>query len=256
MGICARAAIFLRCPPPPPSPTEGGGRRLWSGVCAPGAVRRAWLCACRGLVLDEVDIEDRRLLRHDQQMPTSDTFRVPDLLLRDQLRWRAMGMVESLGLPQGCIGAGFVRNLVWDHFHGGSRDCREEDVDVLFYDPSRTDAAYDTEIEATLRESAPDLKWSVKNQARMHLRNHDAPYLSVEDAMRFWPETATAVAAIRSGNECIIIAPFGLLDLQGLILRPTSSAPHKVSAFLARVTTKNWRMRWPKVRVVDEYGQD
>ena len=140
-------------------------------------------------------------------------------------------MVEALGLPQGCIGAGFVRNLVWDHLHGRARDCRHEDIDVLFYDQSITDAAYDAEIEATLRKSAPDLNWSVKNQARMHLRNHDAPYVSVADAMRFWPETATAVAARRLGNECIVIAPFGLFDQDRLILRPTSAAPHKIAAF-------------------------
>lgn len=189
-------------------------------------------------------------------MSVSVAYRVPDLLMRDQLRWQALGMVEALGLPQGCIGAGFVRNLVWDHLHGRARDCRHEDIDVLFYDQSITDAAYDAEIEATLRQSAPDLNWSVKNQARMHLRNHDAPYVSVADAMRFWPETATAVAARRLGNECIVIAPFGLSDLDGLILRPTSEFPHKIKAFLARVKAKNWRTRWPKVQVIGDNGRD
>jgi len=175
--------------------------------------------------------------------------------MQDPLRWQAMGLVDALGLPQGCIGAGFIRNPVWDHCHEGGRDCRQEDIDVLFYDESITSAAYDAEIEAALRDSAPDLKWSVKNQAGMHLRNGDAPYLSVKDAMRFWPETATAVAAARSGNQCIIIAPFGLFDLERLILRPTSTAPHKVAAFHARVAGKNWRTRWPKVRVIVDRNQ-
>lgn len=197
-------------------------------------------------------IEQQRRFRHDLYMSALDRCQVSDLLTHDPLRWQAMGLVEALNLPQGCIGAGFVRNLVWDHWHEGARDCRQEDVDVLFYDQSITDAAYDAEIEAALRDSAPDLKWSVKNQARMHLRNEDAPYLSVEDAMRFWPETATAVAAARSGNLCIITAPFGLADLESLILRPTSAAPHKVAAFYARVTGKNWQTRWPKVRVIGD----
>jgi len=182
----------------------------------------------------------------------SDSSWVASLLMHDQRRWQALGLVEALGLPQGCIGAGFVRNLVWDHLHGGSGDCRDEDIDVLFYDLSITDPAYDAEFEARLRRSAPDLNWSVKNQARMHLRNDDAPYLSVEDAMRFWPETAIAVAARRSGADCIIIAPFGLFDLRNLILRPTSTAPHKISAFHARVQTRKWRTRWPKVQVLSE----
>lgn len=163
-----------------------------------------------------------------------------------------MGLVDSLGLPQGCIGAGFLRNLVWDHYHGHASDCRREDIDVLFYDRAITDAAYDAEIEATLRDSAPGLNWSVKNQARMHLGNHDAPYSSVEDAMRYWPETATAVAAKRSGKECIVIAPFGLADLERLILRLTSAAPHKIAAFLSRVEARNWHGRWPKLTVIAE----
>lgn len=183
-------------------------------------------------------------------MTAEDTYRVAELLRRDPRRWQALGLVEALGLPQGCIGAGFVRNLVWDTGHGTARDCQEEDVDVLFYDPSNIDAAYDTEIEATLRDRAPDLNWSVKNQARMHLRNNEPPYTSVEDAMRFWPETATAVAAMRSGADCSLIAPFGLYDLGNLILRPTSAAPHKIAAFHARIIAKKWLERWPKVRLV------
>jgi len=179
-----------------------------------------------------------------------DSSQITTLLKRDQLRWHAMGIVEALGLPQGCIGAGFVRNLVWDRLHGRCSDCRDEDIDVLFYDRAKADAAYDAEIEADLRKRAPGLTWSVKNQARMHLRNSDAPYASVEDAMRFWPETATAVAVVRRGDACLIVAPFGTHDLANLILRPTSTAEHKISAFDARIRAKGWRTRWPLVQVV------
>ncbi len=194
----------------------------------------------------------RRRLRHDRQMSAADTYHITNLLKRDHIRWHALGLVEALDLPQGCIGAGFVRNLVWDNFHGDARDCRKEDLDVLFYDKSIIDAAYDAEIEAILRENAPDLSWSVRNQARMHLRNNDVAYTSVEDAMRFWPETATAVAAMRSGNDCIIIAPFGLSDLDRLILRPTSAVPHKITSFHARIEAKNWRTKWPRVKVLSK----
>lgn len=199
---------------------------------------------------DNAAIDQLHRFHQSRQMQASDSNLPSDLLVRDQLRWQALGIVEALNLPQGCIGAGFVRNLVWDHLHGRACDCREEDIDVLFYDQSTTDPAYDAEIEAKLRASAPDLNWSVKNQARMHLRNQDAPYISVEDAMRFWPETATAVAAMRSKSDVIIIAPFGLFDLEGLILRPTSAEPHKIAAFRTRVQAKNWRTRWPKVQVI------
>ena len=54
----------------------------------------------------------------------------------------------------------------------------------------------DRAIEAELRALAPGIDWSVKNQARMHLRNGDPPYSGATDAMRHWPETATAIARI------------------------------------------------------------
>jgi hypothetical protein len=40
--------------------------------------------------------------------------------------------------------------------------------------------------------------------------------------MRYWPETATAVAVRRNDEDgCEVAAPFGVDDLFGLILRPT-----------------------------------
>ncbi|MEM9470992.1 MAG: nucleotidyltransferase family protein [Pseudomonadota bacterium] len=169
------------------------------------------------------------------------------LLRQDGVRWQALGIVGAQELPSGCIGAGFIRNLVWDHLHGRSSDCRNEDVDVLWYDPSNTEPSHDRLIEDELRTLLPELKWSVRNQARMHLRNRDAPYSSVEEAMRSWPETATAVAAKRDGECCAIIAPFGLDDLFSMILRPTSARPNKLKAFEARVGKKGWLSRWPHV---------
>ncbi|WP_419747544.1 nucleotidyltransferase family protein [Pseudomonas syringae] len=49
------------------------------------------------------------------------------------------------------------------------------------------------------------------------------PYLSTTDAMRYWPETATAIA-IRLGESgsCEIAAPLGLDDLFGLVIRPAA----------------------------------
>jgi hypothetical protein len=45
---------------------------------------------------------------------------------------------------------------------------------------------------------------------------------TVTDAMRFWSDTATAVAVRRNDEDaCEVAAPFGEDDLLGLILRPT-----------------------------------
>ena len=119
--------------------------------------------------------------------------RQPDMM-------RLLDVTESLALPDCWIGAGFVRNAVWDAMHGKPAVARN-DVDVVYFDPADTSAARDAAIEATLREAHPQAQWDVKNQARMHQRTGVAPYLNIEDAIARWPETATAVAVRRRAGR-------------------------------------------------------
>ena len=56
---------------------------------------------------------------------------------------RLLRAVEELRLPDCWIGAGFVRNAVWDALHGRTPDCGLlNDVDVVFLD--RADFQRDT----------------------------------------------------------------------------------------------------------------
>jgi hypothetical protein len=98
--------------------------------------------------------------------------------------------------------------------------------------------------------AAPSIGWSVKNQAWMHSRNGDAPYTSATDAMRYWPDTATAVAVRRNGPDaCEVAAPFGLDDLLNLILRPTPRfLGEKRGIYEDRLRTKGWTASWPLLR--------
>ena len=169
------------------------------------------------------------------------------LIRADDWRMTALRAVRTLDLPDGWVGAGFVRDAVWDHLHGWTGRRPAGDVDVLWFDPARDDAAQDAALEAQLHDLHPDIDWSVRNQARMHIRNGDRPYQSVADAMTFWPEIATA-AAVRLTHEdrLEINAPLGLDDLFALRLAPT---PGKQAAFAARVAAKDWLTRYPKLRL-------
>ena len=159
-------------------------------------------------------------------------------------------MVRALRLPDCWIGAGFVRNAVWDHLHGRPPAPPDGDVDVIWHDPRQADPAEDRKHEAALRAAEPSIIWSVKNQARMHARNGDAPYASATDAMRCWPETATAVAVRRTREDgCEVAAPFGLDDLLSLTLRPTPRfAGEKRPIYAERLRTKRWIAAWPLLR--------
>jgi len=172
------------------------------------------------------------------------------ILRNDPLRWHLLDVVRSLNLPDGWIGAGFVRNAVWDYLHGRPAARPSGDVDVIWYDPRCTEATEDREQERALRALEPGIAWSVKNQARMHHRNGDAPYASAVDAMRSWPETATAVAVRRTGTDDYeVAAPLGLEDLMQLVLRPTPRfAAEKHHIYDDRVCSKGWLQIWPLLR--------
>jgi len=173
----------------------------------------------------------------------------------DPLRWHLLAVVRALDLPDCWIGAGFVRNAIWDNLHKRSPSPLTGDVDVIWYNVSRTDPDEDRDLEAVLQALEPSIAWSVKNQARMHTRNGDAPYASAVDAMRCWPETATAVAARRCGADgCEIAAPLGLEDLTNLILRPTPRfTGAKRSVYEERLQDKGWLAAWPMLRTAEDH---
>ncbi|WP_026326881.1 nucleotidyltransferase family protein [Paenibacillus ginsengihumi] len=160
-------------------------------------------------------------------------------------------LVAELGLPQGCIAAGYVRNFVWDVLHGYASRTPLHDVDVLYYDPDCLDEAVEKAYDAQLSARCPQRNWSVKNQARMHLRNGEAPYRSVEDAMRHWPETATAVGVcLNAEGEVELIAPLGLEDLLSLKVRQ-SPYFRDTAAFRERVAAKEWLRTWPRQTLIE-----
>lgn len=157
--------------------------------------------------------------------------------------------VASLQLPQGCIAAGYIRNFVWDILHGYPDRTPLQDVDVLYYDPEHLDEEAEKQIDAKLRKLKPQYNWSAKNQARMHLKNGHQPYASVEDAMSYWPETATAVAAFYGEDGTLqIAAPLGLEDLLALRVKENPKCSNQ-GVFERRVHSKGWLVQWPRLTV-------
>ena len=165
-------------------------------------------------------------------------------------RMAMLHAVATLGLPDAWIAAGAIRNAVWDALHGYTCSTPLSDVDVVWFDPDHADGQVDQRLEQWLTARMPSVTWSVKNQARMHTRHGDAPYTGTLDAMRAWPETATAVATRlgRSGIECC--APYGVEDLSTLILRPTPRFASAPAVFDERVRSKCWLTTWPRLRVL------
>jgi len=187
--------------------------------------------------------------RRSDEMNSADD--IADLIAREPRMMVLLDAVARLHLPDSWIGAGFVRNAVWDVLHGRVPDCaRLNDVDVVFFDRADLSRAREQAIEAELARECPGVPWSVRNQARMHARNGDGPYGDTAAAVARWPETATAVAARLTAGRVELLAPHGVDDLLQLIVRPTPAFASRRAAFDARLRAKDRFARWPRLRAM------
>jgi hypothetical protein len=186
---------------------------------------------------------------------------IVELIAHDSWMMDVLGIAATLALPHWLIGAGFLRNKVWDHLHGHSNRTMSGDIDLVYFDPSarHDDRSLQAHL-ARLRPALtwptltwPTLTWDVTNQATAHLWNGEAPCGSVREALSRWPETATAVGVTLQDGIPAVIAPLGIADLTNLIVRPTpafmasDAAREKVRT---RCRDKRWQTIWPRLTLV------
>ena len=153
--------------------------------------------------------------------------------------------------PEWAIGAGALRNLVWDHLTGRCNPAA--DVDVVFFG-----GAAEEEVERCLRARMPAVPWQAKDQALVHTWYERVfgyaveSLTSLEDAVATWPEFCTSVAVrLLPDDRLNVIAPHGLEDLFGLVLRRN---PRRVTAeiFSRRLASKRIEERWPGVTICSD----
>ncbi|MBB5203222.1 hypothetical protein HNQ51_000515 [Inhella inkyongensis] len=167
---------------------------------------------------------------------------------------QALQFARELGLRDWAIGAGSLRNLVWDALHGHPLDRLPADVDLVFFDSDEPRS--DAELQALLNQRCPGLPWEVTNQARVHewfeveFGHAVAPLHSLEEAVASWPEFCTALAVRLEPDDALkLIAPLGLDDLFACRVRRN---PRRVSVdtYRKRCASKRYAERWPKVSVL------
>jgi hypothetical protein len=145
------------------------------------------------------------------------------------------------------IGAGFIRNKVWNYL-SGKNNTHSTDVDLIYFDESDLSEERERDCDFKLRQIV-NADWSTKNQARMHLRNNTKPYLSSIDALAHWPETATAVAVVLKQGQLKLLAPYGIEDLVSMTVRPSPLFPGGVERVRERMNQKKWLEQWPLLRL-------
>ena len=176
---------------------------------------------------------------------------IANLIASDRWRMEVLRAVRSLELPDWLIGAGFVRNPVWDNLHGYDKPTPLSDIDVAYFDPNdlseETEKRYEKNLRSIINEN-----WSVTNQARMApINKFYRDYLTTADALGHWPETATAIGVKLDNNDNIeVVAPHGTDDLMSLTLRMTPDFPGGREYFLERIEKKQWLIKWPKLTII------
>lgn len=168
----------------------------------------------------------------------------------------ALTAARELRLLSWCIGAGAVRNLVWDNLHGFTKPSSLADVDLAYFEPDDLTSERDEELRGALAAKLAHVPWEVTNQAAVHhwfesyFGHAVAPLQSLPEAVASWPEYATAVGITLLDDHTIeVMAPHGLQDLFALVVR-RNPARVSVATYRERVAQKRYAERWPKVRVV------
>ncbi|GAB3063171.1 nucleotidyltransferase family protein [Virgibacillus ainsalahensis] len=160
---------------------------------------------------------------------------------------------KSLNLPDWWVCAGFVRSKIWDTLHGYSERTPMPDIDVIYFDDTNISETEEKRLEQKLSNMHPNVPWSVKNEARMHLVNTIPPYSSSVDAISKFPETATSLGVkLDEGNALTLAAPHGVDDVLNLEVKPTDyfkEDKDRIAIYEERIAKKTWKSNWDKIKV-------
>jgi len=187
----------------------------------------------------------------DARRETALADRLRALIRADAVLMAQLRAARALGLAQWCIGAGALRDRVWNDRFGPAPATGDADVDLAWYDDEPASPARDAALAARLATALPGTAWDVTHQGHVHEwlaapGGGRWPKLGSLDAgLATWPETATAVGAcLKADDHLALIAPFGLADLFDGVIRH-NPARADARTFLDRVAAKRWQARWP-----------
>lgn len=173
------------------------------------------------------------------------------MIKRDKWMMDILTEADKLNLPDWMIGAGFLRNKVWDYLHHVNREVADtHDIDLVYFDKTNVDEEKDRLISENMN-GVLGLEWEIVNQAYTHKwHEREIPYENTSEALSEWVETPTCVAVTLVNGEPHIIAPHGIADLVKLVIRPSPSHRDKLDIFYKRIEDKKWLLKWPKLKII------
>ena len=176
--------------------------------------------------------------------------RTEALLRADPLRMACLWAARELALPDWALGAGFVRNLIWDHLHQKAEPTPLNDIDLIYLDPGDPEGADEREYETRLAVRVPGQHWEVRNQARMHVRQRVAPFASSLEALSHWVEVPTCIGVrLLANDEFEWLAPHGFGHNWSLQVSANPRCRQESRIFIDRIRDKQWQRIWPDLVV-------
>lgn len=157
--------------------------------------------------------------------------------------------VRDLNLPDCFVGAGAIRNTVFDVLHHYKTRTKLNDVDVAYYDIKRHD---DKLLSKVLTEKNPNYCFEVVNQAYVHEFNDRLPAKSTSDALSYWVENVTCIGVrLEKDNSITITDPNNnaLESIFNLTVKPALKDANNLSRYKKRMKEKSWQNKWPKLTI-------
>lgn len=178
--------------------------------------------------------------------------RTSNIIIKDSLRMACLHAAKSICLPNWYIGAGFVRNAIWDYLHDRYTFTPIQSIDLVYFDNSEVAPEKDKGLEYNLSLKVPEVKWRVRNQARMHHKYGFKPFRNTIHGIAHWIELQTCVGVhLGLQGELSYVAPFGLHENWSLNLNPNPIANYPLSLYRRRIREKSWLTQWPLLRVYE-----
>lgn len=176
---------------------------------------------------------------------------ISELIEKDTWMMNVLNAANTLDLPDWWVGAGFLRNKIWDYLENRESE-PTRDVDLVYFNPNDTAPETDWAYDEKLKSEYPYAEWEVRNQARMHYVNNSRPFTSTADAISYWVETATCIAVKLENNKLKYLFCHGTDDLFNLVARPIPFFDNKgkIQTFYGRIEKKQWKQRWPDLRIL------
>lgn len=178
---------------------------------------------------------------------------ISKLIENDEWMMNVLCAAEKLNLSDWWIGAGFLRNKVWDFIE--EKDSRPtRDVDLVYFDSADIAPETDWSYDEKMKSEHPYAEWEIRNQARMHYISDSRPFTSTADGISHWVETATCVAVKLEEGVLKYLFCYGTVDLFGLIARPIPffDNEEKIGTFHGRIEKKQWKQKWPDLKVITD----